>query len=812
MAKMFHQSLLLALFIIFPFINYSEQLHSSQAQALLRIQRLLNFPFILSSWNNNTDFCNTEPNPSLTVVCYEETITQLHIIGNKRAPLLPRNFSLDSFVTTLVKLPDLKVLTLVSIGLWGTLPGKIARLSSIEILNVSSNFLDGTIPQEFSSLTSLQTLILDDNMFCGQLPDWLSSLSVLTVLSLKKNLFNGSLPSTLSNLENLRVLALSHNEFYGAVPDFKHLTNLQVLDLEDNAFGPQFPQLGSKLVTLILSKNRFRSGIPVEVSSYYQLRLLDISFNTFVGPFPTSILALPSITYLNAAGNRFTGMLFENLSCSPGLEFVDLSSNLLTGRLPSCLLTDSNERVVLYARNCLATGKQNQHPFSFCHNEALAAGIPPHQLKQREASKAVIALGIIGGIIGGIALLGPIFLIVRRINAKRATKFKKPLTRLIEENASAGYSSKILSDARYISQTMKLGALGLPAYRTFSLEELEVATKNFDTSAFMGEGSHGEMYRGRLKDGTIVAVRCLKMKKSHSSENVMPHIELISKLRHRHLVSALGHCFEYYLDDSSVSRIFLVFEYVPNGTLRSWISERHSQRCLTWMQRVAAAIGVAKGIQFLHTGIVPGVYSNNLKITDILLDQNLVAKISSYNLPLLAENVGKVGRGISSSGSKEPIVNARVKDEDKNDVYDFGVILLEIILGRRLKLSNEVTILNDRLQACIAADEAARRSMVDPAVHKACLDKSLRTMMEICVRCLRKDPADRPSMEDVLWNLQYAAQVQDAWCGESQSGEGSPVLPSLSQKLAFQWQDIQKDGSFKRERGHDTSTSEESVR
>lgn len=81
-----------------------------------------------------------------------------------------------------------------------------------------------------------------------------------------------------------------------------------------------------------------------------------------------------------------------------------------------------------------------------------------------------------------------------------------------------------------------------------------------------------QMYRGRLKDGTIVAVRCLKMKKSHSTENVMPHIELISKLRHRHLVSALGHCFEYYLDDSSVSRIFLVFEYVPNGTLRSWIS------------------------------------------------------------------------------------------------------------------------------------------------------------------------------------------------------------------------------------------------
>ena len=146
----------------------------------------------------------------------------------------------------------------------------------------------------------------------------------------------------------------------------------------------------------------------------------------------------------------------------------------------------------------------------------------------------------------------------------------------------------------YISQTMKLGALGLPSYRTFSLEELEYATNNFESAAFMGEGSQGQVinfmfpssknvishlflfhiqiYRGRLKDGSLVAIRCLKMKKSCSTQNLMHHIELIAKLRHRHLVSVLGHCFECYLDDSTVSRMFFVFEYVPNGELRSWIS------------------------------------------------------------------------------------------------------------------------------------------------------------------------------------------------------------------------------------------------
>ncbi|KAH9784612.1 putative inactive leucine-rich repeat receptor-like protein kinase [Citrus sinensis] len=746
-ASRFSQCALLVLAYILLQVNHSEQLQSSQAQTLLRIQGLLNNPTVLSSWNITTEFCNTEPTSSLTVVCYEESITQLHIVGNKRAPTLPLSFSMDSFVTTLVKLPDLKVLRLVSLGLWGPLSGKISRLSSLEILNMSSNFLNGSVPQELSILTSLQTLILDENMLAGRVPDWLGSLPILAVLSLRNNMFNGTLPDSFSYLENLRVLALSNNHFYGEVPDFSGLTYLQVLDLENNALGPQFPKVGKKLVTMILSKNKFRSAIPAEVSSYYQLQRLDLSSNRFVGPFPQALLSLPSITYLNIADNKLTGKLFDDLSCNPELGFVDLSSNLLTGQLPDCLLAGSKNRVVLYARNCLAAGNENQHPLSFCQNEALAVGILPLQKKQKQVSKAVLALSIIGGIIGGISLFVIAFLLVRRTKSKQT--MKKTPTRVIQENASTGYTSKFLSDARYISQTMKLGALGLPAYRTFSLEELEEATNNFDTSAFMGEGSKGQMYRGRLKNGTFIAI----------------------------------------------SRIFLIFEYVPNGTLRSWISvnqimplcsgwfqslryfyaEGHAWQSLTWTQRISAAIGVARGIQFLHTGIVPGVFSNNLKITDILLDQNLVAKISSYNLPLLAENAEKVGHVTPYSGSINPTNSARGKLEDKIDIYDFGLILLEIIVGRPLKSRKEVDLLKNQLQAVITADESARRSMVDPAVNKACLDESLKTMMEVCVRCLLKNPAERPSVEDVLWNLQFAAQVQDAW--HSQSSEGSPISP-----------------------------------
>lgn len=779
MAKTLNGYLFLVLAIILLSIGPTEQLQSSQAETLRRIQYLLDNPPVLSGWKDGTDFCNTEPNSSLTIVCYEESVTQLIIIGENGAPALPQNFSMDSFVTTLVKLPNLKVLTLVSLGLWGPLSGKIARLSSLEIFNVSSNFLYGALPHELSFLKSLQTLILDKNMFSGPLPDWTGKLLNLTVLSLRQNSFNGSLPDALNNLESLRVLSLSHNHFSDEVPDLSSLRNLQVLDLEDNAFEGQFPKLDNRLVTLILSKNKFRSGIPSELSSYYQLEHLDISFNSFVGPFLHSLLVLPTIIYLNIAGNKLTGMLSENQSCNDELTFVDLSSNLLTGSLPDCL-SDSKKRDVSYAKNCLAAEDQDQQPLSFCRNEALAVGIVPGQKKRKQATKTVLALGIVGGTLGGILLVGLIFLAIRRTNARKPKK--SPPTRLITENAStgSGYTSKLFTDARYISQSMKLGALGLPPYRTYSLEEIEEATGNFDTSAFIGEGSHGQMYRGQLKNGSLLAIKCLKIKKSQSIQHFMHHIELISKLRHRHVVSALGHCFECYWDDSSVSRIFLVFEYVPNGTLRSWISGRRGRQSLTWSQRIGATIGLAKGIQFLHTGIVPGLYSNNLKITDILVDQNLVAKISSYSLPLLAEMV-KEGSKMPSGGSKEII--ARTKHQDKTDIYDFGVILLEIISGRPFKSNSEVDVVKDQLQSSMMGDDTTRRSSVDSSVRRACSDQSLRTMMEICVRCLNKEPTDRPSIEDVLWNLQFAAQVQDAWRGDSQSSEGSPTSPSRQPSL-----------------------------
>ncbi|RZS19047.1 hypothetical protein BHM03_00051399 [Ensete ventricosum] len=436
---------LLTLFVVLVLVPNTHELQSSQAWSLLRIQRLLNYPSVLSNWSTNTDFCNADPNPYLTVVCYEDNITQLHISGSENSPPLPRSFSIDSFFTTLTRLPNLKVLSLTSLGLWGPLPAKISRLSSLEIVNMSSNYLYGAISQQVFSLNNLQTLILDHNMFSGRVPDAISKLHLLAVLSLRNNTFHGRLPKSFSVLESLRVLVLSSNSLSGDLPDLSCLTNLQVLNLENNYLGPNFPHLGRKVASIMLSKNMFGGGLPANLSSYYLLEQMDVSFNRFVGPFLPSLLSLPSIRYLNIAGNRFTGMLFQNMTCNDDLMFVDLSSNLLSGKLPTCLTSDPKNKVVLYSSNCLRIKDHSQHPSSFCQTQALAVGILPHKQMRVSGGITAMAVGAAGGIVISVFLVGlAVFFVLRKINIKRA--MKKPPRRIVE-HASNGYPPKLLADA-----------------------------------------------------------------------------------------------------------------------------------------------------------------------------------------------------------------------------------------------------------------------------------------------------------------------------------------------------------------------------
>lgn len=708
------------------------QLAPSETRILFQVQQLLEYPQVLQGWNNWTNFCYLPPSPSLKVVCSNSHVTELTVVGNKSSssasPSSPKqntlsdNFSIDAFFTTLTNLSNLKVLSLVSLGLWGPLPTKINRFWSLQALNISYNFIHGQIPQD--------------------------------ILSLK----------------NLTSLVLAHNLLNGTVPDLRSLVLLQELNLGGNHLGPTFPSLGNNLVTIILKNNSLRSVIPSEIKKFNQLQQLDISSNKLIGPIPPALFSLPSLQYLDLAQNQLSGALPTNISCSVKLQFVDISHNILIGKLPSCIASNTSTRTVISSWNCLSGGKNAsyQHPYSFCNKEALAVK-PPAKSKEHKSStiKLGIVLGIVGGVLGIAGVLGLlIFVIIRRsktapaddhvysifdgsVTSKRSVASKKSVRRAV--------------DSRRVPQTMRSAAIGLPPYRVFTLEEMEDATNNFDPLNFIGEGSQGQLYKGCLIDGSVVLVKCVKLKQKNLPQSMIQQIEVLSKLRHLHLVSILGHTIVTYQDHSSTAgTVFVVLEHVSNGSLRDYLADERKREMLRWPQRMAIIIGVARGIQFLHTGVAPGIFGNNVKIENVLLDDTLTAKLSDYKIPLPS----KVGSESPLNGQDAFNINSS-ENAEKEDVYQLGVILLQVITGKLVTSNRALDELRIQLEKGLAEAPSKLQALVDPSTRGTFAYESLKTAAEMAINCLNKESRTRPSIEDVLWNLQYSIQIQEGWTSTS---------------------------------------------
>ncbi|KAK4376725.1 hypothetical protein RND71_003021 [Anisodus tanguticus] len=720
----------LLLFFLVPF-SFA-QLVPAENRILFQIQEFLEYPPVLQGWNNWTNFCYLPQTPSLVITCSSGHITELTIVGNKKSPsqslkssspqALSGKFSIDSFFTVVTKLSSLKKLSLVSLGLWGPLPAKISRFHSLEVLNISTNFIIGEIP------------------------------------------------SSLANFKNLKSLVLARNLFNGSVPDLKGLKTLEVLDLSDNHLGPKFPSIGNNnLVTLNLSNNFLRSEIPNGLNKFTHLQILDISSNKLVGPMPYFLFSLPAIQSISIARNQLSGALPGSVSCSNNLKFVDFSSNLLIGKLPACLGSSSRNRTVINVWNCLSsTSTKYQHPHTFCEKQAIAVKPPSrtdHDEKQQSTIKLGVVLGLIAGIVvvvGAIGLL--IFFIIKKVTRNRVQGYKND-SFAFEKNSTLSN----IADGGNARRTMRMVSLGLPPYHVFTLEEMEEATNNFDPTNLVGEGSQGQLYRGWLRDGSVVLVKCLKLKQKHSPQILQQHMEMISKLRHRHLVSVLGHCVVTYQDHpNTASTVFIVLENVVNGSLKDHLSDWRKRDVLKWPQRMGITMGIAKGIQYLHTG---GVTGNDIQLENVLLDETLTARISSYNISLPP----KVG---SESPLAGPDQFTSAKAAEKEDIYQLGIILLDVIIGRPINSRSETEDLKLQVETALAESPSKLRDLTDPCIRGTFAYDSLKTTVQIAINCLEKEPSRRPSVEDVLWHMQYSIQVQE---GATNSGN---LSGNLSGKLS----------------------------
>ncbi|KAI8002772.1 putative LRR receptor-like serine/threonine-protein kinase [Camellia lanceoleosa] len=418
--------------------------------------------------------------------------------------------------------------------------------------------------------------------------------------------------------------------------------------------------------------------------------------------------------YLNLDDNQFNGALSLNLSCSVNLTFVDIFNNFLIGKLPACIGSNTTNQTVLSSRNCLTSeGLEYQHPYSFCQKEALAV-IPPNTNREgRSKGKLGLILGIVGGVVGAVLAVGLLILIIFRREKKKKKDDSFECDSFVLEKSSV--QSEPAIDGRHVPQTMTMLSMGLPPYHVFTLEEMEDATNNFDPSNLAREGSQGQIYRGWLRDSSICLVKCLKLKQKHSQQSLQQHMEVISKLRHRHLVSVLGHCIVTFQNHhpNTASTVFIVLEHVANGSLRDHLTDWIKREYLKWPQRMRIAVRIARGIQFLHSGIIPGMYGSDLKIKNILLDKTLTSKISSYNISLPS----KVGSESPLNGQDNPNMLSSIESAKKNDIYQLGVILLEVISGKPITSKTQLAELKLQLERGLAESPLRLRDAIDPSIR-----------------------------------------------------------------------------------------------
>ncbi|KAJ4707262.1 Receptor-like protein kinase [Melia azedarach] len=339
----------------------------------------------------------------------------------------------------------------------------------------------------------------------------------------------------------------------------------------------------------------------------------------------------------------------------------------------------------------------------------------------------------------------------------------------------------------YTVNSVNTNASPLPSdlCRRFSLAEIKRSTSDFDEHGIVGSGGFGHVYKGCIDcDGsTTVAIKRLNSLSTQGFREFHTEIEMISKVRHLHVVSLLGFCDEE-------GEMILVYEYMTRGNLRSHLYNSRNPP-LPWKRRLEICIGAARGLYYLHAGAKHTIIHRDVKSTNILLDENWAAKISDFGLSrmgptgLSKTHVSTVVKG--SFGYVDPEYYRRQHLTEKSDVYAFGVVLLEVLFARPSVINGvkkEEASLVSWARLCSARGTVDQ--IVDPHLRGEIAQVCLNKYMEIAESCVRDEGIQRPTMCDVLWGLEFALQLQEIAeknknggddCIEAKKRKESPLLP-----------------------------------
>ncbi|KAH9757143.1 putative receptor-like protein kinase [Citrus sinensis] len=290
--------------------------------------------------------------------------------------------------------------------------------------------------------------------------------------------------------------------------------------------------------------------------------------------------------------------------------------------------------------------------------------------------------------------------------------------------------------------------------RWFRESELDQATGGFSQKNLIGQGASGVVYKGTLEDGTLVAVKQITDLDTKGDEEFINEVEIISKIRHRNLLSLRGCCVSS--DDEKGKRRFLVYDFMPSGSLGDHISNALTRKQLAWPQRKKIILDVAKGLAYLHYGLKPAIYHRDIKSTNILLDSEMKAKVADFGLAKqsLEGQSHLTTRVAGTYGYLAPEYALYGQLTEKSDVYSFGIVILELMSGRKVLETSNSSFLLITDWAWMLANSGKVDEIFDEFIREEGSRAVMERFVRVGILCAHVMVALRPTIADALKMLE----------------------------------------------------------
>ncbi|KAH0722248.1 hypothetical protein KY285_004852 [Solanum tuberosum] len=581
-----------------------------------------------------------------------------------------------TLMSSLTNATNLNRLYMQNNAFGGTFHEFFSNLSSnLAFVDLSSNQFSGHIPIDIGKFVNLEELRLSRNQLTGIIPSTIGKLYKLRYLHLSQNRISGSIPFSIANLSLLTELNLDHNNLRGRIPSsVARCQSLLYLNLNQNNLIGSIPKeicLISSLVVLNLSSNNLTGALPKEIESLKNLLSLDVSLNNLNGEIPSTLGSCVTIVNLTMKRNLFRGIIPSTFSSLKSLQVLDLSRNKLSGMVPKYL-----EGFALHFLN-----------LSFNDFEG---GLPQRGIFENASVDSFVGNPRICGGVPGLKLPNCNFSHSKKMNFKLVILVILGILGLVVMVCAFFFYRFERSKRTFPSLDNNLNQLIAMSYQSI----LKV-TNGFSASNLIGVGSYGYVYKGILEtDGKHVAIKVLNLLQYGAIKSFIAECEALRNVRHRNLVKLLTACsgVDYHGNEFKA----LVYEFMANGSLEDWLYPDNSRpnvqpRRLGFLQRLNIAIDVASAIHYLHNDCQISIIHCDLKPSNILLDDELVAHVGDFGLARFLHLTDETTCRIQTSSSTfkgsigyiAPEYGMGSEASTQGDVYSFGIVLLEMLTGKR---------------------------------------------------------------------------------------------------------------------------------